>query len=99
MNNLASKELQLKNARFDTRLPEEQKVFFEKAARLGGYRNLTDFVVKAAQEKAQEIIDEKERILASQKDSEVFFDAIMNPQAPNIALTKAAEEFKSLFDQ
>lgn len=94
---MAAKELNTKNARFDTRLPKEQKVFFEKAARLGGYRNLTDFVVMAVQEKAKEIISEKERIIASQKDSEVFFNAIMNPKAPNEELSKAANEFKALF--
>ncbi len=94
---MATKGQNIKNARFDTRLPKEQKDFFEKAARLGGYRNLTDFVVMAAQEKAKEIISEKERIIASQKDSEVFFNAIMNSKAPNDELSKAANEFKALF--
>lgn len=96
-NVMTTKELNTKNARFDTRLPKEQKVFFEKAAILGGYRNLTDFVVMAVQEKAKEIISEKERIIASQKDSEVFFNAIMNSKAPNDELSKAANEFKALF--
>lgn len=50
---MATKELNTKNVRFDTRLPKEQKVFFERAARWGGYRNLTDFVVTAVQEKAK----------------------------------------------
>tara|TARA_B100001059_G_C17587674_1_gene453031 strand:+ start:349 stop:636 length:288 start_codon:yes stop_codon:yes gene_type:complete len=91
------KELNTKNARFDTRLPKEQKVFFERAARLGGYRNLTDFVVITVQEKAKEIISERERIIASKKDSEIFFDAISNPKSPNEDLMKAANEFKALF--
>lgn len=94
---MAAKESNTKNARFDTRLPKEQKVFFEKAARLGGYRNLTDFVVMAVQEKAKQIISEKERIIASQKDSEIFFNALMNPKEPNEELSKAANEFKALF--
>ena len=55
---MATKELNTKNARFDTRLPKEQKVFFERAAQLGGYRNLTEFVVITVQEKAKEIISE-----------------------------------------
>lgn len=94
---MAPKELNAKNARFDTRLPKDQKVFFEKAARLGGYRNLTDFVIMAVQDKAQEIISEKERIIASEKDGEIFFDTVMNPSAPNEELSKAADEFKALF--
>lgn len=95
---MATKELNTKDARFDTRLSKEQKVFFERAAQLGGYRNLTDFVVMAVQEKAKEIISESERVIASKKDSEIFFDAISNPTLPNKALTKAAKEYKELFD-
>lgn len=86
-------------ARIDTRLPKEQKDFFEKAARLGGYRSLTDFVVLTVQEKAYEIILEKERVLASQKDSEIFFDAITNPGKPIQHLSEAANEFKALFSK
>lgn len=95
---MEAKELNSKDARFDTRLSKEQKVFFEKAANLGGYRNLTDFVLMAVQEKANEIISEKERIIASQRDAEIFFDALMNSEEPNEELSKAAEEFKALLD-
>ena len=84
-----------KDARFDTRLSKAQKSLFERAARIGGYRNLTDFVVATVQQKAKEIVDEQERIIASEKDSEVFFEAIMNPPKPNKALSKAAEEYKA----
>lgn len=94
---MAKEKVNDKNARFDTRLPKEQKIYFERAARLGGYRNLTDFVVRAAQEKANEIIAEKEQILASEQDSKVFFDAVMYPTEPNKALSQAAEDFKALF--
>lgn len=94
---MASKELNTKDARFDIRLSKDQKAFFERAARLGGYRNLTDFVVITVQDKAQEIVSERERVIASKNDSEIFFDAITNPKSPNDALTKAAKEFKDLF--
>lgn len=83
-------------ARFDTRLPKEQKVFFERAARVGGYRSLTDFVVLAVQEKAKEIISEKEQIIASKKDSEIFFDAITKSPKANKNLINAANEYKVL---
>ena len=82
-------------ARFDARLSKEQKQFFEKAAFLGGYRSLTDFVVLTVQEKAKEIIKEKERIIASARDSEVFFNAITNAEKPNQALTSALEDYNA----
>jgi uncharacterized protein (DUF1778 family) len=82
-------------ARFDARLPKEQKQFFERAAYLGGYRNLTDFVIIAAQEKAKQIIKEKEQILASEKDSQIFFDAITKPKKPSETLKKALDDYNA----
>ena len=81
-------------ARFDTKLSKEQKELFEYAALVGGYRTLTDFVVSAAAEKANEIIERQKTILASAKDREVFFDALMHPQKPNKALTQAHTRYK-----
>lgn len=94
---MPTKELNIEKARFDTRLPKDQKAFFERAARLGGFRSLTDFVVLTVQKRAKEIIFERERVIASLKDSEIFFDAITNPGKPNQKLTEAANEFKALF--
>ncbi len=82
-------------ARFDARLPKEQKEFFEKAAFLGGYRNLTDFVIRVVQEKAKEIVKEREQIIASERDSQIFFNAISNPQKPSENLKKALEDYNS----
>ena len=83
-------------ARFDARLSKEQKEFFEKAALIGGYRSLTDFIILTAQERAKEIIAEREQLLASQKDKETFFEAITNAVKPNEDLLSAARAYKSL---
>ena len=80
--------------RFDTRLPVRQKELFEKAAVLGGYGSLTDFILLTVQERAKEIIKEHELIIASQKDAEIFFNALLNPEPPNNALMKAANKYK-----
>lgn len=93
---MATKELNIEKARFDTRLTKEQKAFFERAARLGGFRSLTDFVVLTVQERAKEIILESEQVIASQQDSEVFFDAVTNAGNPNQKLSEAANEYKAL---
>ncbi len=86
-------------ARFDTRLPKELKLYMERAAYLGGYRNLTDFIIRTAQEKAKEIIDEKEQVIASEKDSEIFFEAVTNPAPPSETLKAAAEDYKSFISE
>jgi uncharacterized protein (DUF1778 family) len=80
-------------ARFDARLSKEQKQFFEKAAYLGGFRSLTDFVILTVQEKAKEIVQEKEQIIASEKDSQIFFDAITNPKEPSETLKNALTDY------
>jgi len=86
-------------ARFDTRLPISQKQFFEKAAVLGGYRNLTEFIIHAVEIKAKEIVKEREQTLASEKDCEIFFNEITNPQSPNNSLKQAFSDYKLYFSK
>lgn len=83
------------HARFDARLPKEQKQFFEKAAYLGGFRSLTDFIILTVQEKAKEIVEEKEQIIASERDSQIFFDAITKPKKPSKTLKSALEDYNA----
>ncbi|MCE2771099.1 MAG: DUF1778 domain-containing protein [Saprospiraceae bacterium] len=80
-------------ARFNARLSREQKQLFEKAASIGGYRSLTDFVILTIQEKAKEIVREKEQIISSERDSQIFFDAITNPNIPSETLKNALEDY------
>jgi len=80
--------------RFDAKLPKEQKDLFERAASLGGYRTLTEFIISSSQEKAKEIIAQHDTILASKRDREIFFKAILNPGKPNKALMDAAKRYK-----
>lgn len=82
-------------ARFNARLTKEQKKFFEKAAELGGYRSLTDFVILTVQEKAKEIVQESEQIIASERDSQIFFDAILNSKKPSKVLKNALKDYNS----
>jgi uncharacterized protein (DUF1778 family) len=86
-------------ARFDTRLPKEQKEFFEYAANLGGYRTLTEFVIVSVQSKADEIIEKHRSIVSSKRDQEIFFDAIMTPPAPSEKLAAAAKKYSELVKQ
>lgn len=86
-------------SRFDVRLPVAQKEFFEYAANLGGYRTLTELVISAVQSKADEIIKKHSSIMASKKDQQIFYDAIMNPPAPGKKLSAAARNFNKTSKQ
>jgi|APHig6443718053_1056840.scaffolds.fasta_scaffold566087_1 uncharacterized protein (DUF1778 family) len=83
-------------ARFDTRLPEDQKEYFEYAAGLGGYRTLTEFVISSVQQKADEIVEKHRIFLATEKDQKIFFHAVMNPPAPNKRLLAAVKKYNKL---
>ena len=96
---MEAKEKKEIKARFDTRISKEQKLIFEKAALLGGYRSLSDFIILTAQEKAKKIIQESETIIASKKDSVVFFNALMNAEKPNQKLIVAAKEYNKLISK
>lgn len=91
---MALKTVKKEVTRFDTRISKEQKILFEKAASLGGYRNLTSFIIVTVQNRANEIIREQEQILASSKDAEIFFEALAHPMKPNNDLFLAAQEYK-----
>ncbi len=88
-----------KTARFDTRWTREQKEFFEYASRLSGFRTLSEFVFSSVQERAKMIVKEHNMILASNRDKEIFFNALMNPQRPNKKLQRAASKFKETFGE
>jgi uncharacterized protein (DUF1778 family) len=80
-------------SRFDTKLSKKQKEYFEYAAKLGGYKTLSEFIIHSAQEKASEIVRNHEQLLKSEKDREIFFEEILHPHLPNPELKRAAEEY------
>ena len=79
--------------RFDARIPRDQIGLFQKAAELGGFRSLTEFVIYSAGVQAEIIIRKHESMLASERDSVIFFNTIMNPPVPNDRLKKAFKEY------
>jgi uncharacterized protein (DUF1778 family) len=83
-------------ARFDTRLSRSQKDLFEEAARIKGFKSLSEFVIHMTQEAATIIIERHNAILASEKDKHVFFEALANPPRPNKALIQAAKSYQKV---
>ncbi|MBL4651793.1 MAG: DUF1778 domain-containing protein [Flavobacteriales bacterium] len=84
-----------KDERIEFRISPEDKKMFQRAQRLSGSRTFSGFVTRTVRAKSVEIIGENERILASQRDKEIFFKAILADIEPNKVLTEAAERFKS----
>ncbi len=92
---MTTKTIKQDKTRFDTRLTKEQKQFFERAATIGGFRSLTDFVILTVQEKAKEIIMENENVLSSKRDCEIFFNAVIQAEAPNTELISAVKQYNN----
>ncbi len=78
-------------ARFDARLTKSQKEFFEMAAKISGFKSLSEFVIHSTQEAASSIVERHNTILATWQDKKIFFDALVNPPKPNKSLKEAAK--------
>lgn len=76
--------------RLEARITPDQKVLFKKAAELEG-RTLTDFVVSCVAQAAKRVVQENEVITLSERDRQVFVEALLNPPSPNKALLAAAK--------
>ncbi|MNQ45100.1 hypothetical protein D3C85_588760 [compost metagenome] len=89
----------LERSRLDARLSKEQKDFFEYAANVGGFKTLTEFVIVSVQSNAEKIIEKHDKILASKRDKEIFFNELLNPSKPNKALKEAAARYKKMLNK
>ena len=94
MNHTKTKSKGNAQARFDTRLTQSQKALFERAARIRGFKSLSEFVIHTTQEAATIIIERHNAILASEKDKTIFFEALANPPKPNKTLNRAARNYQ-----
>lgn len=94
MNNTKIKSSAAAQSRFDARLTRSQKDLLEEAARIKGYKSLSEFVIHTMVEVATPIIEKHNAVLASEADKAIFFEALSNPQKPNKALVRAAKNYK-----
>ena len=83
-----------KNERITARVSEQVKDTLVAAADIVG-ATLNQFLVQAALEKAENIIEKDKLIYLSNKDAQVFFDALDNPPEPNTKLQNAFAHYKN----
>lgn len=80
--------------RINLRTSVETKNLLARAAALRGL-SLSNFLLEAAQQLAQEVIKEQEQILLSQRDWERFALILDDDSLPNVKLQKAMGKFKA----
>ena len=83
----------INNDRITARVNEDVKNTLSAAAELVG-ATLNQFLVQAALEKAEAIIERERIINLSKQDSEAFFAALDNPPEPNQKLKNAFANYK-----
>ena len=75
-------------ARLEARISTDLHSMLKRAAELQG-RTMTDFVVAAVQDAAQQAIQQAEVIRLSLVDQECFAQALLSPPRPSPALKRA----------
>ena len=72
----------VKDARLEARVTIEQKQLMERAASLRG-QNLTEFIISTLAEASVQIVKDGEFIELTNRDRQVFADALLNPLPPS----------------
>lgn len=83
----------VKNERITARVSEQVKETLSSAAEIMG-ATLNQFLIQAALEKAENIIEKEKNIYLSKKDAEIFFSSLDNPPKPTKKLKNALANYK-----
>lgn len=87
-----------KNERIEIRISSYDKQIFQKAQKLSGDNSFSSFIVRIVKKQAEKIVAENNRIIASQRDRDIFFKAVFGDKTPNSNLIEAAKKYKSQTD-
>ncbi len=84
-----------KDERIELRVSSADKRVFKRAQKLSGDKSFSSFIVRIVKKQAEEIVANNDRIIATEKDRQVFFDAVFKDSKPNPNLIEAAKRYKS----
>jgi len=87
-----------KEERIEIRISAKDKIIFKRAQKLSGDKTFSSFITRILRNYSDQIISEKERILATERDRQIFFDAVFGNLEPNENLIAASERYKSKID-
>lgn len=82
------KENESANDRITARVPHATRSIIERAAAIYG-ASINQFIVQAAVERANEVLQSAEKITLSARDAKNFLNALSKPQQPNEILLEA----------
>ncbi len=85
--------------RIEIRVSSHDKRMFKKAQQLSGDKTFSSFMIRILKQAAEHIVAKNEQIIASERDRELFFDAVFGNSKPNQELIEAAKRYKSKTQQ
>ena len=88
----------VKKDRLEVRIAADQKRLIQRAADISG-RSLSDFVVACLQEASLKTNEQLEKIRASEHDSIVFTEALLNPPKPDERLRAAFSRHEEMLGE
>lgn len=94
-NNYHMEEQIIKDERIELRVSSADKRIFRRAQKLSGDKSFSSFIVRVVKQQAEEIVAKNDRIIVTENDRKVFFDAVFGNKKPNQNLVEAAKRYKS----
>ena len=85
----------VRTARIEARIAPDTLAIVKRAAEIQG-RSVSDFVIAAAREAAEQTIEKTEIIRLSVEGQRAFAEAILNPPEPSAGLRRAAQNHSRL---
>ena len=89
------KALLNKDERIELRIASKDKKMLRKAQKLSGDKSFSSFIARIIKKEAEEIVAKNDKIIITEKDQQVFFDAVFADRMPNSTLVEAAKRFKA----
>lgn len=78
------------DSRIEIRVSNEDKELFEYASSLRGFKSFSEFLRVILTRESKAIVAEENKILATKRDKEIFFNALMGKEEqPNQSLISA----------
>jgi len=84
-----------KEERIELRVSTSDKRIFKLAQKLSGDKSFSSFITRIVKKQAEEIIAKNDRVINSERDRQVFFDAVFGNAKPNENLVEAAKRYRS----
>jgi uncharacterized protein (DUF1778 family) len=97
MENAQTKSREPADERITARLPRSTRSIIERAAAIYG-ASINQFIVQAAVERANEVLQSMEALQLSSRDAQTFLNALENPPEPSQELLDAVHAHDRLVE-